>query len=40
MTAVRVILMVVGVVLGGYGALLLWENPPVIIMRSDSPGAG
>ena len=33
MTAVRVILMVVGVVLGGYGALLLWENPPVIIMR-------
>ena len=23
----------VGLILGGYGAVLLWENPPVIIMR-------
>ena len=33
MTAVRVALVVFGVVVGGYGAVLLWENPPVIIMR-------
>jgi hypothetical protein len=33
MTAVRVILIGVGLVLGGYGAVLVWENPPVIIMR-------
>ncbi len=33
MTAVRVILMGVGLVIGGYGAVLVWENPPVIIMR-------
>ena len=33
MTAVRVALVVLGVVVGGYGAVLLWENPPVIIMR-------
>jgi hypothetical protein len=31
--AVRIVLVVLGVVLGGYGAVLLWENPPVIIMR-------
>jgi hypothetical protein len=29
----RVILIVLGVLLGGYGAVLVWENPPVIIMR-------
>jgi hypothetical protein len=32
-TAVRVTLAVLGVALGAYGAVLLWENPPVIIMR-------
>ena len=32
-TAVRVMLVAFGVVVGGYGAVLLWENPPVIIMR-------
>jgi hypothetical protein len=32
-TAVRVILVGVGLVIGGYGAVLVWENPPVIIMR-------
>jgi hypothetical protein len=32
-TAVRVILIGVGLVIGGYGAILVWENPPVIIMR-------
>ena len=31
--AVRHTLVVLGIVLGAYGALLLWENPPVIIMR-------
>jgi hypothetical protein len=30
---VRVLLVVLGVALGGYGAVLLWENPPVIIVR-------
>ena len=29
----RVVLVVVGVVLGAYGAVLLWDNPPVIIIR-------
>ena len=29
----RVALIILGVVVGGYGAVLLWENPPVIIMR-------
>ena len=29
----RIALIVLGVVLGGYGAVLLWENPPVILMR-------
>ncbi len=29
----RVILIVLGVVIGAYGAVLVWENPPVIIMR-------
>jgi hypothetical protein len=29
----RIALVAVGLVLGGYGAVLLWENPPVIIMR-------
>jgi hypothetical protein len=32
-TAVRVILVGVGLVIGGYGAVLVWENPPVIIIR-------
>jgi hypothetical protein len=32
-TAVRVILIGVGLAIGGYGAVLVWENPPVIIMR-------
>jgi hypothetical protein len=32
-TAVRMILIGVGLVFGGYGAVLVWENPPVIIMR-------
>src|SRR6202171_3307111 len=32
-TATRVILMLLGLVLGAYGALLVWENPPVIILR-------
>jgi hypothetical protein len=31
--AVRVILIGVGLAIGGYGAVLVWENPPVIIMR-------
>jgi hypothetical protein len=31
--AVRVILIGVGLVIGGYGAILVFENPPVIIMR-------
>jgi hypothetical protein len=29
----RVVLVAVGLVIGGYGAVLVWENPPVIIMR-------
>jgi hypothetical protein len=33
MMAMRLLLAVIGVGLGGYGALLLWENPPVIIVR-------
>ena len=33
MTAVRVFLAVVGVGVGGYGALLLSEQPPVILFR-------
>jgi hypothetical protein len=33
MTAARIALMIVGVAVAGYGAVLLWENPPVIIMR-------
>jgi hypothetical protein len=33
MTAVRMILIGVGLVLGGYGAVLVGENPPVITMR-------
>jgi hypothetical protein len=32
-TAVRIALVVLGVVIGAYGAALVWENPPVIIMR-------
>jgi hypothetical protein len=32
-TAVRVVLVAVGVAIGAYGAVLLWDNPPVIIMR-------
>ena len=33
MTGIRLALAAVGVAVGAYGALLLWENPPVIIMR-------
>jgi len=33
LTATRVILMLLGLALGAYGAVLVWENPPVIIMR-------
>lgn len=29
----RLLLAVAGLSLGGYGALLVWENPPVIIVR-------
>ena len=29
----RVALVVLGLVIAGYGAVLLWENPPVIIIR-------
>ena len=29
----RVVLVVLGVIVAGYGAVLVWENPPVIIMR-------
>jgi len=29
----RVVLIVLGLILGVYGAVLVWENPPVIIMR-------
>jgi hypothetical protein len=32
-TAVRVILMTAGLALGAYGAVLLWENPTVILKR-------
>lgn len=33
MTAMRVLLIAAGLALGGYGALLLWENPTVILVR-------
>ena len=33
MTAVRVLLMTAGVALGCYGAVLLWDNPPVVLLR-------
>jgi hypothetical protein len=33
MTATRLLLAAIGIGLGGYGALLVWENPPVIIVR-------
>jgi hypothetical protein len=29
----RVVLVALGLLVGGYGAVLLWENPPVIIIR-------
>src|SRR6478735_7403732 len=29
----RIALIVLGLILGAYGAVLVWENPPVIIMR-------
>ena len=29
----RVVLVALGVIVAGYGAVLVWENPPVIIMR-------
>ncbi|MEW5813511.1 MAG: hypothetical protein AB1925_29140 [Actinomycetota bacterium] len=33
MTAVRVILVAAGLVLGAYGAVLLLDDPPVVLMR-------
>jgi hypothetical protein len=30
---VRVVLVALGLIVAGYGAVLVWENPPVIIMR-------
>lgn len=33
MTAARVALVLLGMAVAGYGVLLVWENPPVIIMR-------
>jgi hypothetical protein len=33
MSVIRLLVAVIGLGLGGYGALLLWENPPVIIIR-------
>ncbi|MGE0216632.1 hypothetical protein [Mycolicibacterium sp.] len=33
MTAVRVLLVLAGVAAGGYGAVLLWENPTVVLVR-------
>ncbi len=33
MTAIRVALALIGVVLAGYGAVLLTDNPPVVISR-------
>lgn len=33
MRTTRVLLALAGVVLGGYGAVLLWDNPPVVIVR-------
>ena len=33
MRATRAVLMLLGVVIAGYGAVLLWENPRVILVR-------
>lgn len=33
MTAARAMLVFAGVALGAYGGLLLWDNPPVVLMR-------
>ncbi|MGV9797498.1 hypothetical protein ACWDTP_05500 [Mycobacterium sp. NPDC003449] len=33
MRALRILLALAGVAVGGYGAVLLWENPPVVIVR-------
>lgn len=33
MTATRLLLAVIGIGLDGYGLLLVWENPPVTIIR-------
>jgi len=33
MTGIRLALAAIGLAVGAYGALLLWENPPVIITR-------
>jgi hypothetical protein len=30
---IRIMLVILGVTLGAYGAVLVWDNPPVIIMR-------
>jgi hypothetical protein len=32
-TAARSVLIVLGVAVGAYGVVLLWDNPPVVIMR-------
>ena len=29
----RIVLVALGIAMGAYGAVLLWDNPPVIIMR-------
>ena len=33
MTSVRALLIAVGLALGAYGAVLLWDNPPVVLIR-------
>ena len=33
MTAVRFVLLVTGVVVGGYGAVLLWDNSLTVLVR-------
>ena len=33
MTAIRVGLVTLGLAVGAYGAVLVWDNPPVIIVR-------
>ena len=33
MTSMRALLIAVGLALGAYGAVLLWDNPPVVLIR-------